>query len=133
MKFKHLPSFKMCFKEPSKYLQERKGESHMVLFEAKRIAVYILGSFLLAVSLNFFIINAYLYASRFSGASQLSSRVFHDFVGIEFSNGVLLFVLHIPVFIISLFKVGKAFTIYSILSVVFSTLFLEVLPVVSLS
>lgn len=133
MKFTHLTSFKMCFKEASKYLLERKGESHMFLIEAKRIAVVILGSFLLAVSLNFFLINANVYASGFSGAAQLLSSVFHDFVGIEITTGVLLFVLNIPVLIISWFKVGKGFTIYSILSVVFATLFLEILPVVSLS
>src|SRR5699024_12748109 len=74
-----------------------------------------------------------VYASGFSGAAQLLSSVFHDFVGIEITTGVLLFVLNIPVLIISWFKVGKGFTIYSIFSVVFATLFLEVLPVVSLS
>src|SRR5699024_5397076 len=132
-KFKHLPSLKMCFKERSKYLQERKGESQMLLIDAKLIAAVILGSFLLAVSMSFFIINANVCAIRCSGAAQLLSSVFHDFVGIEITTGVLLFVLNIPVLIISWFKVGKGFTIYSILSVVFATLFLEVLPVVSLS
>src|SRR5699024_12788093 len=133
MKFKHLPSFKMCFKELSKYLQERKGESHMFLIEAKRIAVVILGSFLLAVSLNFFHINANVYASGFSGAAQLLSSVFHDFVGIEITTGVLLFVLNIPVFIISWFMVGIGFTMYIMLSVVFVTFLLDFLLFISFS
>src|SRR5699024_4614706 len=45
----------------------------------------------------------------------------------------LLFILNVPVLIIGWYKIGKGFTIYSIISVVFSTLFLEILPVVSLS
>src|SRR5699024_10737038 len=122
MKITHLPSFKMCFKEPSKYLQERKGESHMFFIEAKRIAVFILGSFLLAVSLNFFLINANVYASGFSGFAQLLSSVFKDFLQIQVSTGVLLFILNVPVLIISWFKIGKGFTIYSILSVIFATI-----------
>ncbi|HLR54942.1 MAG TPA: YitT family protein [Pseudogracilibacillus sp.] len=105
----------------------------MFFIEAKRIAVVILGSFLLAVSLNFFLINANVYASGFSGFAQLLSSVFKDFLQIQVSTGVLLFILNVPVLIISWFKIGKGFTIYSILSVIFATIFLEVLPVVSLS
>src|SRR5690625_2070481 len=105
----------------------------MFLIESKRIAIVILGSFLLAVSLNFFLINANVYASGFSGAAQLVSSVFKDFLNIQVSTGILLFLFNIPVLILGWFKVGKGFTIYSILSVIFATLFLEILPVISLS
>lgn len=105
----------------------------MFFIEAKRIATVIIGSFFVAVSLNFFLISANVYASGFSGAAQLVSSVFKDFVNFDISTGVLLFLFNIPVLILGWFKVGKGFTIYSILSVVFATVFLEVLPVVSLS
>ncbi|MEI3605012.1 YitT family protein [Pseudogracilibacillus sp. SE30717A] len=105
----------------------------MFLMEAKRIAVVILGSFLVAISLNFFLINANVYASGFSGAAQLLSSVFKDFFSFNISTGILLLILNIPVLLIGWFKIGKGFTIYSILSVAFSTLFLELLPVTSLS
>lgn len=105
----------------------------MFLIEARRIAIVILGSFLLAVSLNFFLINANVYGSGFSGAAQLVSSVLNDFLDIRLSTGILLFLFNVPVLIIGWFKVGRGFTIYSILSVVFSTFFLELLPVISLS
>jgi len=105
----------------------------MFLMEARRIFVVIFGSFLLALSLNFFLINANVYASGFSGFAQLLSSVFKDFLSINISTGVWLFILNIPVLIIGWFKIGKGFTIYSILSVIFSTLFLEILPVISVS
>src|SRR5690625_2177102 len=108
-------------------------KNFMFLIGAKRIAIVILGSFLLAVSLNFFLINANVYASGFSGAAQLVSSVFKDFLNIQVSTGILLFLFNIPVLILGWFKVGKGFTIYSILSVIFATLFLEILPVISLS
>src|SRR5690625_5013360 len=61
------------------------------------------------------------------------SSIFQDFLSFNISTGVILFLLNIPVLIIGWFKIGKGFTIYSIVSVIFTTLFLELLPIVSLS
>lgn len=105
----------------------------MFFIEAKRIIVVIFGSLLLAISLNFFLINANVYASGFAGAAQLTSSVFEDFFNIPVSTGILLLVFNIPVFILGWFKVGKGFTIYSIVSVIFATLFMEILPVLTVS
>lgn len=113
--------------------QRMEKRNSMFFIEAKRIAIVILGSFLLAVSLNFFLINANVYASGFSGAAQLASSVFKDFLNIRISTGILLLLFNIPVLILGWFKVGKGFTIYSIISVAFATLFLEILPIISLS
>lgn len=101
----------------------------MFMTEAKRILVVIFGAFLVAIALNFFLIEAHVYASGFSGAAQLLSSVFQDFLSINLSTGVLLLLLNIPVLIIGWFKIGRSFTFYSILSVAFMTLFLEVLPI----
>ncbi|WP_026905713.1 YitT family protein [Paucisalibacillus globulus] len=105
----------------------------MFLIEARRIFVVIIGSLLNAISLNLFLISANVYASGFTGTAQLISSVFKDFVGIGVSTGILLFLLNIPVFILGWYKVGKGFTIYSIISVIFSSLFLQFLPVIQLS
>lgn len=105
----------------------------MFFIEAKRIAVVILGSLFVAISLNFFLINANVYASGFAGAAQLVSSVLTDHLNITISTGILLLIFNIPVFILGWFKVGKGFTIYSIVSVAFATLFLEILPVRSMS
>ena len=105
----------------------------MFFIEAKRITVVIFGSFLLAISLNFFLINANVYASGFAGAAQLASSVIEDYLGISISTGILLFIFNIPVFILGWFKVGRGFTIYSIVSVIFATLFMEILPVLTVS
>lgn len=105
----------------------------MFFIEMKRILVVIFGSLLVALSLNFFLINANVYASGFSGVAQMVSSVLYDYFGITLSTGILLLLLNIPVFILGWFKVGKGFTIYSIVSVAFMTLFLEVLPILSVS
>ena len=105
----------------------------MFLIEAKRIAGVMFGALLNAISLNFFLIGANVYASGFTGFAQLTSSFFHDFVGIGISTGILLALFNIPVAILGWLKVGKGFTVYSIISVMFTTLFLELLPLISFS
>lgn len=105
----------------------------MFLVEAKRIIIVIFGALLGAIALNFFLIEANVYASGFTGAAQLLSSVFGDFLGIKISTGILLFILNIPVAVLGWFKIGKGFTIYSAISVLCTTVFLEVLPVVEFS
>lgn len=108
-------------------------EKNMFIIEARRIFIVIIGALLLAVSLNFFLIEANVYASGFAGVAQLIASIFQDFVGLNIGTGIILLVLNIPVFILGWFKVGKGFTIYSAISVGFATLFLEFMPVVALS
>ncbi|MCP8615551.1 YitT family protein [Salirhabdus salicampi] len=105
----------------------------MFLFEAKRFAIVIFGALLNAVSLNLFLIEANVYASGFTGIAQLTSSIFKDFLNIDLSTGILLFLLNIPVIILGWKKVGKGFTIYSLISVAATTLFLETIPLVKLA
>ncbi|WLV25533.1 YitT family protein [Aciduricibacillus chroicocephali] len=105
----------------------------MFFIEARRIAVVILGSLFGAVALNFFMIHANIYASGVTGAAQLLASIFKDYVGIHITTGILVLLLNIPIAILGWFKVGKGFTIYSSISVLFLTLFLEIIPTMELS
>ncbi|WP_138416489.1 YitT family protein [Aquibacillus sediminis] len=106
----------------------------MFLMETKRILIVLVGALLNAIALNLFLIGANVYASGFTGIAQLISTIFSDFFNIDFiSTGILLFILNIPVAILGWFKVGKGFTIYSFLSVLFTTVILEILPIYNLS
>jgi len=79
--------------------------------------------------MNFFLIPANVYASGFTGTAQLLSSIFGGYI----STGILLFILNIPVTILGWFKVGKSFTIYSFISVLSMSFFLEVIPIVGVS
>ncbi|GAB2533177.1 YitT family protein [Gracilibacillus alcaliphilus] len=106
----------------------------MFLMGAKRIIIVIIGAVLNAIALNFFLISANVYASGFTGAAQILTTVFQDYLGIGFaSTGLILFILNIPVAILGWIMVGKGFTIYSILSVLATSFFLEIFPVISVS
>ncbi|MEK3887416.1 YitT family protein [Bacillus sp. FSL K6-3431] len=89
----------------------------------------IFGALLNAVALNYFLIPANVYASGLTGAAQLISNVLSDFTSASISMGILLLVLNVPVVILGWLKVGRSFTLYSFISVVFITLFLEIIPI----
>lgn len=110
-----------------------KGVDEMVIKEMKRTLIVITGALLNAIALNFFLIGANVYASGFSGAAQLISSIFKDFLNMSVGTGVLLFLFNIPVIILGWLKVGRAFTVYSLISVAFTTVFLELLPVIEIS
>ncbi|WP_075981470.1 YitT family protein [Bacillus massilinigeriensis] len=101
----------------------------MILLHTKKLIVVIIGAFLNAIAMNLFLIPAKVYSSGFTGLAQLLSNIFHGAI----STGILLFLLNIPVTILGWMKVGKSFTLYSFLSVVFMSFFLEILPIYAVS
>ncbi|MCM3767553.1 YitT family protein [Neobacillus niacini] len=105
----------------------------MVWLQIKKIVVVIIGAFLTAVGMNLFLIPANVYSSGFTGIAQLLSKVLTDYTPINLSMGLLLLLLNIPVAILGWMKVGKSFTIYSFITVVLSSLFLEIIPIKQLS
>jgi uncharacterized membrane-anchored protein YitT (DUF2179 family) len=96
--------------------------------EVKKIIIVLIGAFLGAISLNFFLIPANVFASGFTGIAQLLATLLQN-SAFPISTGILLFILNIPVAILGWLKVGKSFTIYSIISVGATTLFLEIIPI----
>ncbi|MDR0136424.1 YitT family protein [Metabacillus idriensis] len=105
----------------------------MVYEEVKKAVVVIFGALLNAVGLNLFMIPADVYASGFTGIAQLLSSVIKEYTPLYISTGVLLLLLNIPVAILGWQKVGKSFTLYSVLSVAATTLFLSIVPLYPLS
>ena len=93
----------------------------------KKVSIYTIGSILVAVALNFFLIPANVFASGFTGFAQILAAI------TPISTGIYLFALNIPVALIGWLKIGRLFTLYSFLSVAITTVFLEVLPVISIS
>jgi uncharacterized membrane-anchored protein YitT (DUF2179 family) len=104
-----------------------------VWHETKKTAIVVFGAFLNALAMNLFLIPANVYSSGFTGLSQLISNLLAEFTPIHISTGIFLLLLNIPVAILGWKKVGRAFTFYSFLSVLLMSLFLQLLPIKSLS
>jgi uncharacterized membrane-anchored protein YitT (DUF2179 family) len=101
----------------------------MMQQHVKKVLIVLIGAFLNAMAMNFFLIPADVYASGFTGVSQLIFRISEDYFPFTISTGILLFLLNIPVTILAWKKVGRSFTIYSFLSVFLMSLFLEIVPI----
>lgn len=101
----------------------------MFWLQTKKLVVVVIGSLLGAIGMNYFLIPANVYASGFTGAAQLIASITEDFFPFTLSTGILLFLLNIPVTVLAWRKVGRSFTIFSFLSVLFMSLFLEIIPV----
>lgn len=95
--------------------------------EIKTVIIVIFGGFLSAVALNDFLIPAKILASGFTGVAQLLSTLLRT-THLSLSTGTILFILNIPVIYMGWKHVGRRFTLYSMLSVVMTTLFLVMLP-----
>jgi uncharacterized membrane-anchored protein YitT (DUF2179 family) len=105
----------------------------MLWLQTQKVIVVILGAFLNAISINLFLIPANVYSSGFAGIAQLLSKVLTQYTPITVSMGFLLLLLNIPVAILGWKKVGKSFTLYSFISVLVTSFFLEIIPVKQLS
>ncbi|WP_338781029.1 YitT family protein [Metabacillus sp. FJAT-52054] len=105
----------------------------MIKEESRKIIVVIFGALLNAIALNLFLIPAKVYASGFTGVAQLISNVLTRYTPFNISTGILLLLLNIPVFFLGWKMVGKSFTIYSIISVAATTVFLGFIPLQGIS
>ncbi len=97
----------------------------MIWNETKKITIVLIGALLNAIAMNYFLIPANVYASGFAGLAQLLANI----IGGIASTGILLFILNIPVAILGWKKIGKAFTLYSFISVAAMSFFLEIIPI----
>jgi uncharacterized membrane-anchored protein YitT (DUF2179 family) len=105
----------------------------MIWSQTQKFIIVLVGALLNAIAMNFFLIPADVYASGFAGLSQLVSRITIEFTPFTLSTGTLLLLLNIPVAILGWRKIGKSFTLYSFISVLLMSLFLEVLPIKQVS
>jgi uncharacterized membrane-anchored protein YitT (DUF2179 family) len=105
----------------------------MIWSQTQKFIIVLIGALLNAISMNFFLIPADVYASGFAGISQLVSRITIEYTPFTISTGTLLLLLNIPVAILGWRKIGRSFTLYSFISVLLMSLFLEILPIKQVS
>ncbi|QIL46588.1 YitT family protein [Vagococcus coleopterorum] len=98
-----------------------------------KLVVIVISGILAGVALNMFLIPANVFSSGLPGIAQLVSGAFDKFLGMQFETGILIFVLNIPIFLLSWLKLGKSATVYSFLAVVAMSLSTMIIPVVTVT
>lgn len=105
----------------------------LVISEGKKTLVSILGAFMYAAGINFFVVPSGLYTGGVMGICQVIRTLLSEMLHIEFQAvdiaGVIYYIINIPIFIVAFRKLGRKFLTKTVISVTAMTLFLSLIPI----
>ncbi|MCB2296106.1 YitT family protein [Clostridium algoriphilum] len=84
----------------------------------KKIVLIILGSLILSIAINLFIVPNKLLGGGLSGVGLIVQYIFN------FPMGITILILNIPLLILSIFKINKRFTAFTVLGTISLSIFL---------
>jgi uncharacterized membrane-anchored protein YitT (DUF2179 family) len=99
----------------------------------KRGIVIIFYAVLAAIGVNMFLAPSNIFSGGVTGLSQLLSSIGLDFLNVNISIAAWVLILNLPLAVLSWLKLGKKFTLYTILAVVSSSFFMKIIPVVEIT
>lgn len=87
------------------------------------------------ITLNFFYIPANIYSGGVAGAAQIIVEFINRYTPFKgaISTGTLYFLLNIPLIVLGLFKLGRQFTVLTLIVVAVSSIATNLIPVVQVS
>ncbi len=112
------------------YIQER-PLVHFIF----QLVVALVAAICIGVGLNFFLIPGDIFSSGTSGVAQIIN-FFADqipYIGSFLTVGNLFFILNVPIIILSWMKLGRRFTLLTIVVVVLSTFATNLIPVLEIT
>ncbi len=96
--------------------------------EINNLAWIAIGSLVMVIGLNLFLIPLELYSTGLMGLSQEVAVMFSRFTGLPDFTGQIYFLLNIPIIILGWLKVGKKFTLRTFWAVILISLFQIIIP-----
>lgn len=100
---------------------------------ATRASTAFLYSICVSVAMNFFWEPGKIYASGVTGFAQLLATITKRFLPFTLSTPILLFLLNLPLFVLAWHQIGKRFTCFTFLAVIFSSIMMKVMPITELT
>lgn len=95
---------------------------------ANKLSFSIVYAILSAIAVNFFYQPGKIYSSGITGIAQILTTVSTDWLGFYIPVSVALLLLNISLFFLGWFKIGHKFTIFTGITVVLTSLFVQILP-----
>lgn len=83
---------------------------------------------LASVAVNFFYQPGNIYSSGITGLAQIMSTLSKESVGFHVPVSINLLILNLPLFLLGWFKIGKKFTIFTGITVLLTSLFMQIMP-----
>ncbi|EOL44755.1 hypothetical protein RV11_GL002505 [Enterococcus phoeniculicola] len=98
-----------------------------------KLSVAIVYALLASVAINFFYQPGNIYSSGITGLAQILTTLSKQVVGFNVPISTTLYLLNIPLFILSWLKIGRKFTIFTIITVTLTSFFIHIVPETVLS
>ena len=99
----------------------------------ERFSAAVVYAILSSVAINFFFQPGHIYSSGVTGLAQILTTLSHNWLGYTIPVSVTLYALNLPLFVLAWYKIGHKFTIYTILTVTLSSIFIQLVPEVTLT
>ncbi|MGQ7409494.1 YitT family protein [Streptococcus suis] len=100
---------------------------------AERISGSIIYGLLSSIAVNFFFRPGNVYSSGVTGLAQIASALVETYLGWYLPIAVVYYGLNIPLLLLAWYKIGYKFTIFTFITVTFSSLFIQFMPSVTLT
>ena len=93
-----------------------------------KLSASVVYAILSAVALNFFFQPGHVYSSGITGLAQIFTTLSYKLLGHNIPVSITLYLLNIPLLVLAWLKIGKRFTIYTVLTVTLSSIFIHIIP-----
>lgn len=100
---------------------------------AERMSGSIIYGLLSSIAVNFFFRPGKVYSSGVTGLAQIVSALAEIYANLDLPIALVYYGLNIPLLILAWRKIGYKFTIFTFITVTFSSLFIQFMPYVTLT
>lgn len=100
---------------------------------AERMSGSIIYGLLSSIAVNFFFRPGKVYSSGVTGLAQIVSALAETYANLDLPIALVYYGLNIPLLILAWRKIGYKFTIFTFITVTFSSLFIQFMPHVTLT
>lgn len=99
----------------------------------EKISASLVYGFLSAVAVNFFFQPGHVYSSGATGLAQILSALSGRFLGLSLPVSLTFYLINLPLMLLAWYQIGHKFTIFTFITVSMSSLFIQFVPVVTLT
>ena len=99
----------------------------------EKFSASVLYGLLSSIAVNFFFQPGHVYSSGSTGLAQILSALSLRTLGFEIPVSLTFYAINIPLLILAWYKIGHKFTIFTFITVTMSSLFIQVMPHVTLT
>ena len=99
----------------------------------EKVSASLLYGFLSAIAVNFFFRPGHVYSSGATGLAQILSVLSQRFIGFTIPVSLTFYAINIPLMIVAWYQIGHKFTIFTFITVSMSSLFIQFVPVITLT